>query len=519
MEAVESDIEVKREGIFDSYQKRVIKLALKYDVLAIEKSRRIGISWVLAFVACRFAMPAKGARDVYYMGYNLDMARIFIRDTAMFLRAFHKLTLTPKEVFEKDGDQEIKTFRIDLPSGKSIVALPYSAGAFRSKDGVAIIDEARELDKLHDVMDAAMAFTMLGGKVIVLSTQCEIEHPFNEILSDIRSQKRAGFVETITFKDALAGGLYKRICRKNGWTWSPQAEAEYEAKVRFSYGEAGAQELDCIPSHGGSAYLARPTIEAACTRDYIAYRIEVDHAFALKSLEWRASYIADWCQDNLFDVRQRLRPERLTYFGQDYASSPNGDLSVIVPGQFDEFSTLHVPFIIEMRGLPSTEQWLIWDYLLKRCRYACGKLDGRGNGQDTAKYLQDHYGGIDQWEAVMATKNIYLQFMPRMKARIEDRTILLPMTEGVINDLRSVRLVNGVPTIVGKSHDKLSPGKKDHGDRAIGIMNLVAAADEDFAPFDYVEVSDPPRANTHWGEPVYDQFGGADVSDFTMEMY
>ena len=45
--------------LFDEYQKRVIRLALKYRVLAIEKSRRIGISWVLVFVACLRAMPNK----------------------------------------------------------------------------------------------------------------------------------------------------------------------------------------------------------------------------------------------------------------------------------------------------------------------------------------------------------------------------------------------------------------------------------------------------------------------------
>lgn len=499
--------------LFDEYQKRVIRLALKYRVLAIEKSRRIGISWVLAFVACLRAMPDKKPVNVFYMGYNLEMARTFIDDAAMFLRAFHKLTLAPQEIFEKDGEKEIKTFRIDLPSGKSIVALVSSPRALRSKQGLVIVDECRDVDDLTAVIDAATPLLMLeGGQLIILSTQCEVENAFNTIIDDMRAKRREGYVERITFKDVVAGGFYKRQCRINGTAWSAEAEAKYEADVRFSIGEAAAQELDCIPSQGGGAYIARPTIEAACTDNYPAYRIEAPDGFALKSLEWRAKYIADWCAEHLYDIRQRLRPEALTYFGQDYASAPNGDLSVIAPGQYDDLARLHVPFLIEMRGLPSTEQWLIWDYLLTRCRYACGKLDGRGNGQDTAKYLQDHYGGIEQWEAVMATSKTYLERMPRLKARIEDRTILMPKTEGVITDLRSIRMINGVPMIVGKSSDKLSPGKQNHGDRAIAFMNLVSAADEDFEPFNFFEV---PVEKALWGDVF--QPGGDMGQDYLME--
>lgn len=498
--------------VLDSYQRRVVKLAQTHKVLFIEKSRRIGISWVLAFVACLFAMPEKRAENVYYMGYAFDMTRQFIDDCAGFLRAFNKLSAEPYEFFEKDGDKEIKSFRIDLPSGKSIVALTSSPRNIRSKQGVVMLDEAALHDALGEVIDAATPLTMLGGRLIVWSTHYGVENDFNQIIENIRAKKRSGYVERITFKDALEGGFYKRLCRINGWTWSPEAEAAYEAGVRLDVGDAASQELDCIPSHGGGVYLSRATIEAACTAEHVVYRLEPPKGFELNSLEWRTSWMAEWCDDNLHDMRQRLRPERLTYFGQDYARSASGDLSVIAPGQYDETGNLLVPFLIEMRGVPSREQLQLWDYLLARCRHACGKLDARGNGQDVAEYLQDHYGR-DAWEATMATQKTYLERMPRLKARIEDRTIVMPKTEGVIDDLRLIRLVKGIPMIVDRADDKGSGSNKRHGDTAVALMNLVAAADEDFAPFDYAAAA-PAEAPLTGG--FGDSFGGHDTSDYQL---
>lgn len=500
--------------VLDSYQRRVVKLALKHKVLVIEKSRRIGISWVLAFVACLFAMPAKGAQDVYYMGYAFDMTRQFIDDCAAFLRAFHKLSAEPYEFFEKDGDKEIKTYRIDLPSGKSIVALTSSPRNIRSKQGLVMLDEAALHDELNEVIDAATPLTMLdGGSLILWSTHYGIENDFNALVENIRAKRRSGHVERITFNDALDGGFFKRICRINGDVWTPEAEAAYEARVRLDVGEAASQELDVIPSHGGGVYLARATIEAACTLDHVVYRLEPAKGFELKPLEWRTSWMAEWCETNLYDMRQRLRPERLTYFGQDYARSATGDLSVIATGQYDDLATLLVPFLIEMRGVPSREQLQLWDYLLARCRYACGKLDARGNGQDVAEYLQDHYGR-DAWEATMATQKTYLERMPRLKARIEDRTILLPKTEGVIDDLRLIKLVKGIPMIVDRADDKSGVSKnKRHGDVAVAVMNLVAAADEDFSPFEYATPPAEPPAAGLFG----DNFASTNVDDFRMD--
>ena len=84
----------------------------------------------------------------------------------------------------------------------------------------------------------------------------------------------------------------------------------------------------------------------------------------------------------------------------------------------------------------------------------------------------------------MASDRTYLEFMPRLRARIEDRTVLFPLDEGTLDDLRMIKLVRGVPKIPDRSAMAKTDGEKGkrHGDNAIALMHLVAAADADVAP-------------------------------------
>jgi len=81
--------------------------------------------------------------------------------------------------------------------------------------------------------------------------------------------------------------------------------------------------------------------------------------------------------------------------------------------------------------------------------------------------------------------------MPRMKSRFEDRTILIPQVEELVEDLRQVKLTRGIPQVVERVAD--GAGTR-HGDFAIALMNLVCAADEDVQPID-LHAAEQPRAH------------------------
>lgn len=488
------------------YQSEAIRLAHEHQLLVVEKSRRIGLSYGVAPMAVLWAAAETGAENVYYVGYNIDMAREFIGYCADFAKAFNDVQIAlPDEkpvMMDRDCDgwvegsgnvsydeeggflfhggstKGLKAFRVDFPSGKAVVALTSNPRSVRGKQGIFIIDEAAFHDDLEGLVKAVLAALMWGGRVIIISTHDGDDNFFNGLIGEIRAGKRLGHVLRITLKDAIAAGLYKRICLVSGKTWSNEAEEKWEADLRKTYGDAADEELDVIPARGRGTYIARPTIEAAQTAQYVVLRYNCPPGFENQALDWRADMIADWLQEEVAPRIAKLDPTKLTYFGQDFARS--GDLSAIAVGQYDDMGDLHCPFILELRNMPFRQQKQVLAYIVENVpRFAAGKMDARGNGQQLAEEMQEDYGP-DHVEAVMATVATYLAMMPRLKIRIEDRTLLMPKSEAVTDDLRCIKLVKGIPSIPDRSNDKEDGAKgKRHGDTAIALMHLVAAADED----------------------------------------
>ena len=129
-------------------------------VKVIEKSRRVGLSWGEAADSALLAASQKGM-DVWYIGYNKDMAQEFIRDCSDWAKhyalAAGEIEVT-EEVF-KDGDDEkaILAFVIRFASGFRITALSSRPSNLRGKQGRVIIDEAAFHEQLGELLKAAMA--------------------------------------------------------------------------------------------------------------------------------------------------------------------------------------------------------------------------------------------------------------------------------------------------------------------------------------------------------------------------
>jgi phage FluMu gp28-like protein len=469
-----------------SYQVEALKEFDETEFLVIEKSRRTGISYGFAAYAVLKAAPAERPQNVYYLAYNLDMTREFIGYCADFAKAFDEVASAPSEFLFDDGSEKgIKALRIDFPSGKAIVALSSKPRSLRGMQGIVIIDEAAFHDELAEVHKAAMALTMWGGKVVMISTHNGDDNAFNTFCSDIRGGKLEGKVFRLTLEDALKQGLYQRICLRTGETWTPEGEAEWERKLRKRYGEAAEEELDVVPARGSGTYLPRATIEAVMTDAYPVLRLTCPTGFELQDQAFRTGFVAEWLEEHVRPLLEQFDQRRRSYFGQDFARS--GDLSVIAAGQEDEQLQLHARIVIEMRNVPFREQRQVLDFIARGMPlFTAAKMDGRGNGQQLAEEMGDTYGR-DRVESVMATQKTYLTCMPRMKARIEDRTFLIPRHEGVLDDLRLVKLVKGIPMVIDRSDDKTDGAKgKRHGDSAIALMNLVAAVDTDIQPLDHL---------------------------------
>ena len=164
----------KLPSVFLPYQKQLMQSVYANPVTVVEKSRRTGYSWAMGGIAALIAsaQSSAGGQDVLYLGYNLEMAREFIDYVADFSKQILKVAADVQDaVFEDDArpEKSIKAFRIEFASGFKVLALPSVPRSLRGMQGLVVIDEAAFHDDLPEVMKAAFALLIWGGKVVISS--------------------------------------------------------------------------------------------------------------------------------------------------------------------------------------------------------------------------------------------------------------------------------------------------------------------------------------------------------------
>ena len=462
-----------------AYQQRWV--ADTSPLKVIEKSRRTGFTWAEAsdnvLTAC--ATANAGGQNVYYIAYNQDMTIEYIQACAMWARVFNHAATAVEEGFWEgdDEDKHIKTYTIRFPaSGFRIVALSSRPSNLRGRQGTIVIDEAAFHDQLAELLKAALAMLIWGGRVRVISTHNGTDNPFNELVSDIRAGKRKGSLHRVTFGEAVAEGLYRRVCLRLGKEWSATDEAAWMAEVYAFYGDGASEELDCIPSNSGGAWLSRALIESRMSANSPVLRWECKAGFEVLADHIRTAECRDWLEANLAELLKALPSDSLSFDGEDFGRS--GDLSVHVPLIQSQNLTRRVPFVLELRNVPFRQQEQIAFYLLDRLpHFMGGAFDARGNGQYLAEVAMQRYGA-SRISQVMLTESWYREHMPPVKAALEDGTLIdLPKDADILADLRAVEIVKGVPRIPDTRSTGEDKGKR-HGDAAIAVALAYYASRE-----------------------------------------
>jgi phage FluMu gp28-like protein len=467
-------------AVFLTYQQDLMASVSQFAVTAVEKSRRTGFSWAAAAIAAIVAASSReaGGSDVLYMGYEKDMTREFIGYVAEWAKSIEPAAAAVEEFIWDDPDhtdRDIKAFRVKFASGYEVVALPSVPRALRGKQGLVILDEAAFIDDLAEVLKAALAHLIWGGKVLILSTHNGEQNPFNTLIQDIRSGKLPYNLLRCTFDDALAQGLYKRICMTTGKTWSPEAEIVWRAEIIKFYGAGADEELFCVPSEGNGIPIPRALIEKRMTSTGPVLRWRCDADFVHLPEEHRTAVCLAWCEENIRPYITALDPELASVFGEDFARSR--DLTVMIPAQIQRDLTRYVPFMVELRNVPFDQQREILYYIcdgLPRLRAL--KLDAGGNGSYLAEKAMQKYGET-RVEMVQLSEPWYREHMPPMRAAFEDGTIALPKDADVLDDFAHLRLVRGVIRVPDRVLG--SDGEGRHGDAAIAGALMYAASRAD----------------------------------------
>jgi len=481
------------DGVLLPYQRDLVATVGTHAVTVYEKSRRIGATWGVGAqaVLTSGAARAEGGMDTLYIGYNLDMAREFIDVCAMWARSFG---LAAGEVgdflfqdqAEKGVDRHIQAFRITFASGFEIVALASRPRSLRGRQGFVIIDEAAFHDALAELLKAALALLIWGGRILVVSTHDGAENPFAELVNDIRSGRRPYALLRTTFDEACEQGLYRRVCLKLGKPWTEAGEDEWRAGIRAFYGDGAAEELDVIPRAGSGRFLPLHLIEARASRDIPVLRWACDDAFVHLPDHQRTAAALEWCEEALLPHLMELDPLWRSAFGLDFARV--GDLSVLWPLQVRPDLTRATPFTVEMRNVPFDQQREVVFYVADRMpRLSAGALDRTGNGAYLAEKVVQRYGA-HRIEGIHLSEGWYRDHMPKLKAAFEDAAFDIPADAAVVEDFRAIEMVRGVARIMdrrsaARGEDKDKSGGQRHGDAAIAAVLAIYAAGRDPGDF------------------------------------
>jgi phage FluMu gp28-like protein len=459
----------------------------KSPVKVCEKSRRVGLSWGEAADSALEAAAASG-QDTWYIGYNKDMAQEFIRDCAFWAKHYNLAASDMEEVVLKDEERDILAFRINFASGNRVTALSSSPSNLRGKQGRVIIDEAAFHPNLKELLKAAFALLIWGGRVAVISTHNGVDNPFNELVEDIRAGKKPYSLHRIEFDEAVRQGLCKRVFLATKREWSPEAEAKWCDEIRAIYRPNDAEELDVIPSQSGGAYMSRAMIESRMDPTAPVLRMGCPDGFEQKSDIERRAFVADWIEFSLAPLVYTLPKGLRSFYGFDFGRT--GDLSVLTP--LLEGQRLHrrAPFMIEMRNVPFRQQEQLLFWLVDRLpRFSGGAHDARGNGQFLAEVAMQRYGAA-MIHQIMPTQEFYRENMPKMKAAFEDDEISIPKDADVLTDFRAIVVDKGVPKIPDSGRTTGADGGKRHGDSAISVLLADFASRNPGAVIEFESISD-----------------------------
>lgn len=455
----------------------------KASIRICEKSRRIGFSWgALAAEAALEAALTKeaGGMDQFYMGYNMRMAAEFIGDCAFFAKAYG-FAISEVEVWKETSvieneRRDIVTYKIEFASGHKIEALSSNPHNWRSRQGHARIDEAAFHKGLPEVVKGALAFKMWGGRIDIVSTHNGEDNDFNAFIKDVRADKLPWSLHRVTFDDALKDGFYERVCLVKGSEYSKEEEEKYREAIYADYpsSDDAAEELDCIPKRGTGAYFTRLIIEHCQQEDIEILRYSKPTEFVVDVN--REKITQDWINDKLKPVIDNMPTDKRTVFGMDFGR--NGDLSVIWVLQCESSLLWKTAFMVELRTIPFDIQWQITKYIMQNLPLLHNvKFDARGNGQEHAEKALQLFGS-NYVDCVMLTQAWYAEWFPKYHSAYENKEIIVPKSEDIIADHRSVILKNGKPGM-SDTRTKGSDGGFRHGDSAVaGLLAWAAARTE-----------------------------------------
>lgn len=513
------------EGVLMKHQREVA--AIQAAIIAVPKGRRTGITFgtMLDKTLVAAARKSAGGDNVYYIGDTKEKGLEAIGYCAKFARVIAQaqgqgVSGIEEFLFEDQDDsgktKHITAYRIRFASGFQVCALSSRPANIRGLQGHVVIDEAAFHPDVQGVLDAATALLIWGGQITVISSHNGKNNPFAQFCRDIEAGRYGtdAQVVTVTFDDAVANGLYERVCMMKGTKATLDGKQAWYSKIRNGYGVRKAamrEELDAIPRDGNGVCLPGVWIEQAMVLpETCVLRLALDEDFVRKSPNEREAWVADWIERYLAPVLAGLDKNARHVFSHDYAR--HRDFSSWGATALTTGMRRQVPLVIEMHKVPYAQQKQITWYAIERLPRRCGgAMDATGSGEALAEETADKFGH-GHVHQIKLNRAWYGTWMPKLVQGFEDGMIDIPADPNTAQDLRAIEEVDGVAMVTKvRRADIKDPDLFRHGDSAVMLclgwfatLNLSAAIA--FTPLPQL-----PRG--------FDNLGAADHNDDEAEDY
>ncbi|ASE54587.1 TPA: hypothetical protein UNJ94_000107 [Stenotrophomonas maltophilia] len=504
--SISANFDPSKAGVLMAHQSEWIRMQEGLDIAVCEKGRRTGITFAQALSDTITAASAKdaGGDNVWYMADTKEKGLEFIGYVAKFapIIAQGQASRIEQHIFQDqqpDGtSRQIQAFRVRFASGFRITALSSRPENIHGLQGVVDLDEAALHKDVAKVLESATALLIWGGRIRVWSTHRGKKNPFNQLVQDVqagRYGKKAGVIR-ISFDDAVANGLYERVCAMRGKAATAEGKKEWYTAIRSAYGPRKAamrEELDVIPRDGDGSAIPSVWIDRAMPEARPVLRLVFDDDFPKRSEKEREIWCSVWIATTLLPT---LRAASAGFtgrwaIGMDFARHRH--FSVIKPAKVSQDLRRDVPFLIEMANAPTRQQeqilWALLDALKEgfsgRWSFAG---DATGPGQTLMEYTGDRYGRAEldaetgrysggPIHEVTLSRPWYGEWMPKYIALFEDGFITVPRDASLEDDHRAVEYVDGIPMVPRlERKDLQDPELVRHGDGAIaGVLMQFAA--------------------------------------------
>ncbi|MGQ2385111.1 hypothetical protein [Acinetobacter ursingii] len=467
------------QGVLMQHQVDWLKLDAIFKVAG--KGRRTGITFAEALDDTLLAASSRQAKgdNVYYVGDKKEKGLEFIGYCAKFARVIAKAQKFAisnieefifKDVDDNGNSRDITSYRIRFSSGFQIAALSSRPANIRGLQGKVVIDEAAFHQDVDGVLDAVTALTIWGGKIAVISSHNGRKNAFNRLINDIENGKYGDDAKTITitFDDAVANGLYERVCLMNDEEATPEGKEKWYKRIRNLYGPRKAamhEELDCIPRDGQGSRIPGIWIDEAMPEERPILRLILDSEFNAKPIELRKLEIEDWIKYNVDPVLNTLNKNLTHVAGWDFAR--HRDFSHVTPFEIDSALKRNAPFVLEMNNVPTKQQeQVVWHIFEGLPNFGGASIDATGSGEVIAEYSADKFGS-EYIHQIKLNRAWYAIWMSKFVEAFQQQMLTLPRDENLENDLSAIEDSDGIPMVAKyRRQDVKEPELFRHGDGA-----------------------------------------------------